>query len=54
MAANAEVPDQIFNRHGHWKLEKAKDAYIKDDVKSRLEVPKGLGLYLDRFYSLLW
>ena len=52
--ANAKVPDKMFNRHGRWKLENAKDGYVKDEVKSRLEVSKSLGLYLDTPYSLLW
>ena len=53
-AANAKVPDRMFKRHGRWKSENAKDGYVKDDVKSRLEVSKSLGLYLDTLYSLLW
>ena len=52
-AANTKVPDRMFKRHGHWKSENAKDGYVKDDVKSRLEVSKSLGLYLDIPYSLL-
>ena len=45
-AANAKVLDRCFKRHGRWKSENAKDGYIKDDIKSRLEVSKSLGLYL--------
>ena len=45
-AANANVPDRCFNRHGRWKSENAKDGYIKDKVESRLRVSKSLGLYL--------
>ena len=45
-AANAKVPDRLFKRHGRWKSENAKDGYIKDDMESRLEVSKSLGLYL--------
>lgn len=36
----------MFKRHGRWKSENAKDGYIKDNVESRLEVYKNLGLYL--------
>ena len=46
-AANAKVLDRCFKRHGRWKSENAKDGYIKDDIESRLEVSKSLGLYLD-------
>ena len=46
-AANAKVLDRCFKRHGRWKSENAKDGYIKDDIKGRLEVSKSLGLYLD-------
>ena len=45
-ATNAKVPGRLFKRHGCWKSENAKDGYIKDDVESRLEVSKSLGLYL--------
>ena len=53
-AANAKVPDRMFKRHGRWKSETAKDGYVKDDVKSRLEVSKSLGLYLNTMNGLLW
>ena len=53
-AANAKVPDWMFKRHGRWKSENAKDGYVKDDVRSRLEVSKSLGLYLSTTYRLLW
>ena len=53
-AANAKVPDWMFKRHGRWKSENAKDGYVKDDVRSRLEVSKSLGLYLGTTYRLLW
>ena len=43
-AANAEVPDRLFKRHGRWKSETAKDGYIKDAVEKRLDVSKRLGL----------
>ena len=37
-AANADVPDRLFKRHGHWKSESAKDGYIKDSLGKRLKV----------------
>ena len=45
-AANAKVPDRLFKRHGRWRSENAKDGYVKDDVESKLEVSRRLGLYL--------
>ena len=35
-AANARVPDRLFNRHGRCKSEKAKDGYIKDNESEEL------------------
>ena len=43
-AANAEVPDRLFKRHGRWRSESAKDGYIKDSVSSLLSVSRRLGL----------
>ena len=37
-AANAGVPDRLFNCHGRWRSENAKDGYVKDQLSSRLEV----------------
>ena len=45
-AANAGIPDTLFKCHGSWRSENAKDGYIKDNIDSRLEVSKNLGLYL--------
>lgn len=43
-AANANIGDRLFKRHGRWKSEKAKDGYIKDNVESILSVSKSLGI----------
>ncbi|XP_065891826.1 integrase/recombinase xerD homolog isoform X3 [Dysidea avara] len=43
-AANAEVPDRLFKRHGRWRSESAKDGYVKDNIESRLQVSQSLGL----------
>ena len=43
-AANAGVEDRLFKRHGRWKSESAKDGYVKDSLKCRLKVSKGLGI----------
>ena len=34
-AAEAGVLDHIFERHGKWKSENAKDSYIKDSLKKK-------------------
>jgi integrase len=44
LAANSGIPDRLFKRHGRWRSENAKDAYIKDDIRSRLAVSMNLGL----------
>lgn len=43
-AANANINDRLFKRHGRWKSEKAKDGYIKDNVDSLLSVSRALGI----------
>ena len=53
-AANANVPDRIFKRHGRWKSENAKDGYVKDSLENRLEVSRKIGLYLQCVTHSLW
>ena len=43
-AANFGVPDRLFKKHGRWRLETAKDGYIKNCMKDRLSVSVNLGL----------
>lgn len=43
-AANAEINDRLFKRHGRWRSENAKDGYVKDSLERRLRVSKSLGL----------
>lgn len=43
-AANANISDRLFKRHGRWKSEKAKDGYVKDNVESLLSVSRSLGI----------
>ena len=43
-AANAQVNERCFKRHGRWKSENAKDGYIADSLESRLLVTKKLNL----------
>ena len=43
-AANAQVSERLFKRHGRWKSDKAKDGYIKDNILSLLSVSLSLGI----------
>ena len=43
-AANAGVPGRLFERHGRWASELAKDGYVRDSLSSRLSVSKALGI----------
>ena len=43
-AANAGISDRLFKRHGRWKLDRAKDGYVKDNINSLLSVCRSLGL----------
>ena len=43
-AANHGVPDRLFTRHGHWRLEEAKDGYVEDLLKVSLSVNRSSGL----------
>ena len=43
-AANNEVADRLFKKHGRWRSEVAKDGYIKDSLQYRLSVTNNLGL----------
>ena len=43
-AANAGVADRVFKRHGRWKSVSAKNAYINDNLESRLSVSQRLGI----------
>ena len=43
-AANAGVPDRLFQRHGRWKSVSAKNGYIADNLESRLLVSQRLGI----------
>ena len=43
-AANANVNERCWKRHGRWKTDSAKDGYVADSVESRLSVSKSLDL----------
>ena len=38
VAANARVQDRLFQRHGRWLSETAKDSYMKDSADIWLRV----------------
>ncbi|XP_052098129.1 sacsin-like [Mytilus californianus] len=43
-AAHNRIPERLLKSHGRWKTDLAKDGYIKENLKNRLPVPKGLNL----------
>ena len=43
-AANAGVPDRLFQRHGRWRSVSAKNGYVDDSLGSRLTVSKMLDI----------
>ena len=43
-AANADVHDRLFKRHGRWRSDKAKDGYVKDNLDALRSVSKSLEL----------
>ena len=43
-AANAQVPDRCWKRHGRWQSETAKDGYVEDSLENRLLVSRSLGI----------
>ena len=43
-AANTVVKDRLFKKHGRWKSEKAKDGYIKHNIRELLHVSANLGI----------
>jgi integrase len=43
-AANSNVKDRCWKRHGRWATDSAKDRYVRDSVESRLEVTRHMGI----------
>jgi hypothetical protein len=43
-AAAAGIDDILFKKHGHWKIDKAKDGYVKENIDVPLSVTKNLGI----------
>ena len=43
-AAENQVPDRLFKKHGRWRSERVKDGYVKEDLNQLLLVSQNLGL----------
>ena len=43
-AANSQVNERCWKRHGRWKSDSAKDGYVADSLDKRLEVTRHLKL----------
>lgn len=43
-AANSDINDRVWKRHGRWKSDSSKDGYVVDSVGKRLQVSQNLGL----------
>lgn len=43
-AANNDVSERCFKRHGRWKSDSSKDGYVADSLARRLSVTKQLGI----------
>lgn len=43
-AANSNVNERCWKKHGRWASDSSKDGYVKDSLESRLSVSKKLGL----------
>ena len=39
-AANSDINDRVWKRHGRWKSDSSKDGYVVDSVDKRLQVSK--------------
>ena len=43
-AANNGISDRLISKHGRWKSQNARNGYIKDSMKTKLNISKSLGL----------
>ena len=43
-AASAGIHDRLFKKHGRWASDKAKDGYVRENIKEKLTVSKSLGI----------
>ena len=43
-AAKNGISDRLISKHGRWKSQNARNGYIKDSMKTKLNISKSLGL----------
>ena len=43
-AAGRSIPDRLFKKHGHWRLETVKNGYVKDPLEQHFLVTDQIGL----------
>ena len=43
-AAENQVPDRLFKKHGRWRSKRVKDSYVKENIEQLLVVSQNLGL----------
>ena len=43
-AAENQVPDRLFKKHGRWRSERVKDGYVRENLDQLLIVSQNLGL----------
>ena len=43
-AANKGVSERLLKAHGRWSSDRAKDGYIKDNLRSQMSVSLNLGI----------
>ncbi|XP_076080334.1 uncharacterized protein LOC143051258 [Mytilus galloprovincialis] len=43
-AASDGIHDRLFKKHGRWASDKAKDGYVRENIKEKLTVSKSLGI----------
>ena len=41
---NSTISERLLKLHGRWKTDIAKDMYVHEDIKRRLQVTNSLGL----------
>ena len=42
LAANSDMKERVLQSHCRWKSDKAKNMYVKDSLKAKLDVSKTL------------
>ena len=49
-AANVDVADHLFKRHGWWRSDSTKDGYVDDSRDAHLSVSKNLKIVIGATY----